>query len=113
MRGIGGVRQVASRQLVLALGAGFDPLELVRDRIVDGLVVAELEMEGGMGLGPVGWRAAGSLAAACARPGRRLRPARACSRSHSRWPGSSRARNGGTDGARSLPNFGRRAPGNR
>src|SRR5262249_6555995 len=45
MRRVGGVRHVASRQLVLALGAGFDPLEFIRDRVFDRLVVAELEME--------------------------------------------------------------------
>ena len=42
---IGGVRQVAARELVLALGAGLDALEPVRDRIVDRLIVAELEMQ--------------------------------------------------------------------
>src|SRR5664280_2538833 len=45
MGGIGRVRQVAARQLVFALRAGLDPLELVGDRIVDGLVIAELEMQ--------------------------------------------------------------------
>ena len=39
------MRQVAARQLVLALRAGLDPREPVRDRVVDGLVVAELEMQ--------------------------------------------------------------------
>ena len=42
---ISGVRQVAAREFVLALRAGFDPLEPVCDRIVDRLVVAELEMQ--------------------------------------------------------------------
>src|SRR3569833_3523405 len=45
VRRIGGVRQVAPRQLVLALGAGFDPAQSVPDGIVDGLVVADLEMQ--------------------------------------------------------------------
>ena len=42
---IGGLRQVAARELVLALGAGLDARELVRDRVLDGLIVAELEMQ--------------------------------------------------------------------
>ena len=45
MRGIGGDRQIAARQLVLALRAGLDALEPVRDGEVDRLVVAELEMQ--------------------------------------------------------------------
>src|SRR5262249_10912162 len=45
MRRVGGVRHVASRQLVLAPGASFDPLEVIRNRVFDRLVVAELEME--------------------------------------------------------------------
>ena len=45
MRGIGGLRQIAARQLVLALGAGLDARELVGDRVVDGLIVAQLEMQ--------------------------------------------------------------------
>ena len=45
MRRIGGDRQVAAGELVLALGAGLDALELVVDGEVDGLVVAELEMQ--------------------------------------------------------------------
>src|ERR1019366_1470372 len=39
MRGIGGVRQVAARQLVLALGAGLDARQSVGDRVFDGLIV--------------------------------------------------------------------------
>jgi len=39
------VRQVAARQLVFALRAGLDPFELVLNRVVDGLIVAELEMQ--------------------------------------------------------------------
>ena len=45
VRRIGGDRQVAARELVLALGAGLDAGELVRDRELDRLVVAELEMQ--------------------------------------------------------------------
>ena len=45
MRGIGGVRQIAARELVLALGAGLDARELVGDRVIDGLIVAQLEMQ--------------------------------------------------------------------
>src|SRR5450759_1041528 len=45
MRGIGGVRQVAARQLVLALGAGLDARQSVGDRVFDGLIVAQLEMQ--------------------------------------------------------------------
>ena len=42
---MGGHRQVAAGELVLALGAGLDPLELPGDGEIDGLVVAELEMQ--------------------------------------------------------------------
>ena len=45
MRGPGGLRQVAAGQLVLALGTGLDALELAIDGELDGLVVAELEMQ--------------------------------------------------------------------
>src|SRR5665647_638924 len=45
MRGIGGVRQVAARQLVFALRAGFDAAELMGDRKVDRLIIAQLEMQ--------------------------------------------------------------------
>src|SRR3979409_2291081 len=45
VRGIGGGRQVAARDLVLALGAGLDPAELVLDGVLDRLVIAELEMQ--------------------------------------------------------------------
>src|SRR5450759_4971919 len=45
MRGIGGHRQVAARQLVLALGAGLDARQSVGDRVFDGLIVAQLEMQ--------------------------------------------------------------------
>ena len=43
--GIGGDGAVAARQLVLALRAGLDALQAARDREVDGLVVADLEMQ--------------------------------------------------------------------
>ena len=39
------MRQVAARELVLALCAGLDAREPVGDRIIDGLVVADLEMQ--------------------------------------------------------------------
>jgi hypothetical protein len=39
------VRQVATRKLVLALCAGFNTLEPVRNRIIDGLIVTELEVQ--------------------------------------------------------------------
>ena len=42
---VGGRRHVAALDLVLALGAGLDPPEAVADRVVDGLVVAGLEMQ--------------------------------------------------------------------
>src|SRR3954469_7523661 len=45
VRRMGGLRQVAARQLVLALGAGLDHGEAARDRKVDGLVIADLEMQ--------------------------------------------------------------------
>src|SRR5690242_8925117 len=45
MRGVGGVRQISARELVLALRAGFDDLKLALDREIDGLVVANLEMQ--------------------------------------------------------------------
>ncbi len=45
VRRIGGDRQIAARELVLALGAGLDAGELVRDGEFDRLVVAELEMQ--------------------------------------------------------------------
>src|SRR5436190_20885226 len=43
--GVGGRRPVAAGKLVLALGAGFDARKAVRDRPVDRLVIAELEMQ--------------------------------------------------------------------
>ena len=42
---IGGRRQIAAGELVLALGAGLDAGELVGDGIFDRLVVADLEMQ--------------------------------------------------------------------
>src|SRR5690606_25350547 len=45
MDGAGGGRDIAARQLVLALGAGLDRRQPVRQGEVDGLVVAELEMQ--------------------------------------------------------------------
>ncbi len=45
MRGIGGLRQVAARDLVLALRAGLDRLQAARNRKIDRLVVADLEMQ--------------------------------------------------------------------
>ena len=51
VRGVGGHRQVAALDLVLALGAGLDPLQPMRDGVVDGLVVAGLEMQEAVILG--------------------------------------------------------------
>src|SRR5215467_6612578 len=45
VRRIGGVRQIAARELVLALGAGLDAGEPAVDRIFDRLIVANLEMQ--------------------------------------------------------------------
>src|SRR5437899_722389 len=45
VRGPGGLRQVAARQLVLALRAGFDDLQAALDREIDRLIVADLEMQ--------------------------------------------------------------------
>src|SRR3954452_5816813 len=45
MRGVGGLRQITSCDLVLALRAGLDPLQAAQNRKIDGLVVADLEME--------------------------------------------------------------------
>src|SRR5215469_129301 len=45
MRGVGSVRQISACKLVLALRAGLDDLELALDREVDGLIVADLEMQ--------------------------------------------------------------------
>ena len=42
---IGGDRHIAARELVFALRAGLDHRELVGDRIVDRLVIADLEMQ--------------------------------------------------------------------
>ncbi len=42
---VGRDRQIAAGQLVLALGAGLDALELVLDGVFDGLIVAELEVQ--------------------------------------------------------------------
>ena len=48
VRGVGGLRHIAAGDLVLALGAGLDAGELMGDRVVDGLIVAQLEMQKGM-----------------------------------------------------------------
>ena len=45
MRRIGRHRHIAARELVLALRAGLDAAEPVRDREFDRLIVAELEMQ--------------------------------------------------------------------
>src|SRR5258707_3120915 len=39
VRGIGGLRQIAARDLVLALRAGFDGLQAAPDRKIDGLII--------------------------------------------------------------------------
>ena len=56
MRRIGGDRQIAARELVLALGAGLDAGELVLDGVLDRLVVAELEMQERMVSTQTQWR---------------------------------------------------------
>ena len=48
MRRIGLGRQVAARQLVLALGPRLHARDSVGDRELDGLVIAQLEMQAGM-----------------------------------------------------------------
>src|SRR5665647_1370705 len=45
MRGIGGLRQVAARDLVLALRAGLDRLQAALNCKIDRLIVADLEMQ--------------------------------------------------------------------
>ena len=45
MRGVGRLRQVSARQLVLALRAGLDLAQPARDREFDGLIVAGPEMQ--------------------------------------------------------------------
>ena len=45
VRGVGGLRQVAARQLVLALRAGLHDLQATLDREIDRLIVADLEMQ--------------------------------------------------------------------
>ena len=45
MQGIGRGRQIAALHLVLPLCPGFDPRQSVLDRIVDGAVVAGLEVQ--------------------------------------------------------------------
>src|SRR5262249_34546236 len=45
MRRIGRRRQIAARNFVLALGAGLDAGELVLDGVLDGLIIAELEVQ--------------------------------------------------------------------
>ena len=42
---IGGPWHVAARNLVLALRAGLDVGQLMRDGVVDGLIIAELEVQ--------------------------------------------------------------------
>src|SRR6266850_1392380 len=50
MRREGRHRHVAALDLVIALRARLDPLQAVRDGVVDGLVVAGLEMQEGVAL---------------------------------------------------------------
>src|SRR5437762_3593124 len=45
MGGMGGNRQVAAGELVLALGTGLDALELAINGELNGLIVADLEMQ--------------------------------------------------------------------
>src|SRR6186997_1290836 len=48
VRGVGLGRQVAARQLMLALRTGFDAGNLVLNGKVDGLIVAHLEVQAGV-----------------------------------------------------------------
>ena len=43
--GMGGDRNIAAGQLVLTLGAGFDTREIIGDGVVNGLMIADLEMQ--------------------------------------------------------------------
>ena len=45
MRAVGRHREVAALQFVRALRAGLDPLQPMRDRELDGLVIAAFEMQ--------------------------------------------------------------------
>src|SRR5712672_2641612 len=45
MRGIRGLRQISARDLVLALRTGLDGFQTAPDRKVDGLIIADLEMQ--------------------------------------------------------------------
>src|SRR5262245_3060010 len=45
MRGVGGVRQISARKLMLALRAGFDDLKFALDCKIDRLIIADLEMQ--------------------------------------------------------------------
>src|SRR5258708_9359117 len=45
MRGIGGLREISARDLVLALRARFDGFQAAPARKIDGLVIADLEMQ--------------------------------------------------------------------
>src|SRR6202140_1511922 len=45
MRGKGGLGEIAARDLVLALRAGLDSFQAAPDRKIDGLVIADLEMQ--------------------------------------------------------------------
>src|SRR6187551_1609964 len=48
MSGISGVREIAARQLVLPLRSSLDPHQSMRNRIVDRLIVTQLEMQKGV-----------------------------------------------------------------
>ena len=68
-------RQIAARQLVFALRAGLDPGQALRDRPVDGLIIAQLEMQEGMILDAAPVAAVKRLAPdEVQRPGDRLAP---------------------------------------
>src|SRR4029077_7169173 len=45
VRRISRLRQIPARQLMLALRAGFDDLQAALDRKIDGLIIADLEMQ--------------------------------------------------------------------
>ena len=51
MQGMGGHGQIASGQFMRTLGAGFYPLQSLRDGEIDGLIIAQLKMQAGEILG--------------------------------------------------------------
>ena len=71
VRGIGGHGQVAARELVRPLCAGLDPRQPVGDGVVDGAVVAGLEVEEAVLLDAapaMGWPARSTITSTTASP---------------------------------------------